>query len=324
MKVLDSSVHGRIYTIDAVCKNCTTWSLGSIDKTSTKQPFIFGLGPTDERISSDAMTARVPRHAVYGALALDMTQASAMNAKIPTTNTDNGSYVSSGSASIDGGAQDDYDWSRPIHGVFMAVAFVLLFPSGVLVLRLLEHVLWHGIIQAVGWLFVIIGAGSGIYLSEEYNMVCSRLIEVSFRPHASTNANASIKKTQGYHTTHQIIGIMIFVFATVQLLLGLVHHVMYRRTQRPTILGKIHLYLGPPVLILGIVNTPLGLNLAGDGRYNITYAIVVAILASLFFAARFGKVWNTRAKRAEHEDDSWRREDDAVSMMPFGRKQGEY
>lgn len=186
MKVLDSSIHGKTYTIDAVCKNCTTWSLGSINKTSTKQPFIFGLGPTKERVSSDDMTATVPRHAVYGTLTLDMTQASTMNAKIPTTNTDNGSYVSSGSASINGGAQDDYDWSRPIHGVFMAVAFVLLFPSGVLVLRLLEHVLLHGIIQAVGWLFVIIGAGSGIYLSEEYNMVCFRLDEILFHPHAST------------------------------------------------------------------------------------------------------------------------------------------
>lgn len=169
--VTDSATKSGVNSIDAVCKNCTTRSLGLLDKTSTKQPFLFGLGPTSETVSSDSKTATIPRHAVFGSFTLDMMQASSLTAGVPTTNADNGSYMSSGCACIEGGAHNDYDWGRPIHGVIMAVAFVLLFPIGVLVLRVLESFLWHGIIQAVAWVFVIIGAGSGVYLSEEYNVV---------------------------------------------------------------------------------------------------------------------------------------------------------
>lgn len=54
-------------------------------------------------------------------------------------------------------------------------------------------------------------------------------------------------------------------------------------------MGKIHLYLGPIAIIVGVVNTPLGLRLAGiKTAYIIAYAIVVAVLTVVFFAVRLG------------------------------------
>lgn len=47
----------------------------------------------------------------------------------------------------------------------MAIAFVILFPLGVLVLRLGHSVIGHGIVQATAYCFVIVGLGTGIYMS---------------------------------------------------------------------------------------------------------------------------------------------------------------
>lgn len=54
-----------------------------------------------------------------------------------------------------------------VHGIFMSIAFVILFPLGVLVLRLGHSVIGHGIIQALAYCFVIVGLGTGIYLSRQ-------------------------------------------------------------------------------------------------------------------------------------------------------------
>lgn len=55
----------------------------------------------------------------------------------------------------------------------MAIAFVILFPLGVLVLRLGHSVIGHGIVQATAYCFVIVGLGTGIYLSQQNSLVSS-------------------------------------------------------------------------------------------------------------------------------------------------------
>jgi hypothetical protein len=55
----------------------------------------------------------------------------------------------------------------------MAIAFVILFPLGVLVLRLGHSVIGHGIVQATAYCFVIVGLGTGIYLSSQFSYVSS-------------------------------------------------------------------------------------------------------------------------------------------------------
>jgi hypothetical protein len=67
--------------------------------------------------------------------------------------------------------------------------------------------------------------------------------------------------------------------------------------------------LGICLMILGIVNVPLGLNIAGESNYNKAYIIVVAILGALFLALRFWAIWRDRksAKRAGSEKGVLRR-----------------
>jgi hypothetical protein len=67
--------------------------------------------------------------------------------------------------------------------------------------------------------------------------------------------------------------------------------------------------LGICLMILGVVNVPLGLNIAGESNYNKAYIIVVAILGALFLALRFWAIWRDRksAKRAGSEKGVLRR-----------------
>jgi hypothetical protein len=162
----------------AICKNCTKWSLGSMDTTSTTQPFIFALGPTGDSISSDSTSQSINQHDLYNGFSLDMTQASFSGSGTPNLNSGSGatssnsgsSTSSSSGATTSGGGDTLY---RRVHGIFMAIAFVILFPLGVLVLRLGHSVIGHGIVQATAYCFVIVGLGTGIYLSSQFSYVSS-------------------------------------------------------------------------------------------------------------------------------------------------------
>jgi len=78
------------------------------------------------------------------------------------------SSSSSGATASTGGSDTTYN---KVHGIFMAIAFVILFPLGVLVLRLGHSVIGHGIVQATAYCFVIVGLGTGIYLSRQQSFV---------------------------------------------------------------------------------------------------------------------------------------------------------
>lgn len=312
VQTLSSSVTDGTLQLMAVCKNCTTWSLGSMDTTSTQQPFIFALGPTGESISSDSTSQSIDYHTLYNQFSLDMTQASFSGSGTPELNSGSGAASSN---SAGGSSSSDDATSSPtsgiysrVHGIFMAIAFVILFPLGVLVLRLGHSVIGHGIVQATAYCFVIVGLGTGIYLSQLNSLVSSAHYCYAKSDKNCLRLLTGILKQTSYNTAHQIIGLVLFALLAVQALGGLIHHLLFRRGNK-TIIGKVHMVLGIGLLILGIVNTPLGLNLAGDSHYNKYYIIVVAILGALFLALRFWAFWRNRksAKRAGSEKGVLRR-----------------
>ncbi|KAG9568841.1 CBD9-like protein, partial [Aureobasidium melanogenum] len=218
------------FTVDAHYQNSSSWMQHHIDMSSSEQPFIFALGPKLSHSNGGSPTATIQRHVVYGRFTMDMTKAVSDSA--PSANGDNGAWIRSG-ASEAYGVSSDYDVGSAIHAVVMCLAFVIVFPLGALLLRFIS-VRVHYMVQLAASILVIIGLGTGVYISMEYN------------------------RTKNYNTAHQIIGLIVFVGVAIQLILGTVHHVIYKRTRRSTKLGKIHLYLGPVVLVLGIINAPLG------------------------------------------------------------------
>jgi hypothetical protein len=84
----------------------------------------------------------------------------------------NGAVLSTtNNAGGDEKAESDGDKVGPAHAVIMIVAFLVIFPLGAVLLRFLESVKIHGIVQSVGVITTVVGVGLGIYLSTMYNHV---------------------------------------------------------------------------------------------------------------------------------------------------------
>ncbi|KAK5019444.1 hypothetical protein BJ546DRAFT_1129575 [Cryomyces antarcticus] len=252
------------YVIDACCHNCTTWSHGSLDLKSKIAPFIFALGGGYATVSNSP-AASIERHEVFGSFTMDMQQATSDGAGgVPQPNAPNGTYVTSG-ASLATGLKQDNNYGPPLHALVMCLAFVLVFPLGALLLRVLESVKWHAGVQIIGFIIAFIGVASGIYIATMYN------------------------KSKSYSSAHQILGLLLTMALLVQLSFGILHHRLYKKHQKPTVMSRIHKYLGPGIILLGLVNGGLGFSFANRSNRNVPYIIIVVLVALVFAAIVFFK-----------------------------------
>lgn len=60
---------------------------------------------------------------------------------------------------------------RALHGCIMILAFVGLMPLGLLILRIMNSVKWHGLNQTLSVAVALIGTAAGIYAGSMYNRV---------------------------------------------------------------------------------------------------------------------------------------------------------
>lgn len=219
---------------DGVCKSCLKWNGGSIDLTNSKQPFIFAVGPTYPPIESDSLSAGISRHEFYGQFTMDMTAATVSSGgSVPQ-----GPYVQENAS----GATDteyDHDPASRIHGLVMCVVFVLLLPLGSLLLRVWNKVKGHIIVQCIALVLFCMAFAGGCVVSQQYN------------------------KSKNFNSAHQAIGIILLLALFSQLTLGILHHRIYKREQRKTTMGKIHRYLGPAIILFGLINGAVGFAFAG-------------------------------------------------------------
>jgi len=249
-----NQVAHAIMIAHGVCRNCTRWTKDALDLKNTKQPFIYALGADPGKgsaLMSDDPNAGLRRHSFYGHFEGDMTYAISTkeHGRVPPPNDPGGG--ASGVADTNFAfafstkafdTHDDEEWAPVAHGVIMSLAFILVFPVGALLMRLLRRkggVLIHASVQAFGLLLVIIGFAAGVYVSGQYN------------------------RSRNFGTGHQILGFFVFAALFVQAGLGVLQHRIFRRTKQETMFGVLHRFLGPLAIVLALVNGGLGLDLAG-------------------------------------------------------------
>jgi len=307
--------HG-IMIAHGVCRNCTTWATGALDLGNTRQPFIYALGADPGKgtaLQSDDPGAGLRRHSFYGRFFGDMTYAisASDHGRVPPPN-DPGAAASSGVSDTNFAyafstkafdTHDDVEWVPVLHGVIMSLAFMLVFPTGGLIMRLLRRtgLLFHAGVQSFGLALVVVGFGTGVYVSRQYN------------------------RSRRFGTGHQALGLLLFAALFVQVGLGVVQHRTYRRTQRETMLGIAHRFLGPAIIILGVVNGGLGLDLAGESlmairrqacrietytdlqpgnpHYNVAYGVVVAVIGVFFLAILGLQMFHRRHNKYRPEQE---------------------
>ncbi|KAF2683780.1 hypothetical protein K458DRAFT_478149 [Lentithecium fluviatile CBS 122367] len=177
------------------------------------------------------------------------------------------------------------------HGVLAALAFVIFFPMGSILIRLASfRGAWivHGLFQVFAYLVYTAAFGIGIYIVQ----------------------NVPINLLDHYHP---IIGIVVFVLLFFQPILGLIHHFQFQKNHRRTFWSYGHLWLGRIVITLGIINGGLGLLFATETGFFapsrdqiIAYGVVAGIMWLLWVAAIVvGGRRRARANKVVRSDASY-------------------
>ncbi|KAH7389759.1 hypothetical protein BKA66DRAFT_400083, partial [Pyrenochaeta sp. MPI-SDFR-AT-0127] len=176
-----------------------------------------------------------------------------------------------------GGPSQSYINSRQkiliAHGVLAALAFVLFFPIGAIIIRLGSfRGVWlvHGLFQFFAYLVYLAAFGIGVWMVN----------------------NLPINLLDSYHP---VIGIIVFVLLFFQPILGFVHHLKFKKYRRRTFWSYGHIWLGRIAITLGIINGGLGLLLASDAPavtgfrpsrgQIIAYGVIAGVMWFLWVAA---------------------------------------
>lgn len=254
-----TGINNGNYTANIVCSNCRSWKGGSIDGNNTAAKFIFAAGP-DGSLNTNSLTASIKRHASYGAFTMDLTKAVGIRGiPVPATADTTGTIQTQD--------KTDHDFSPALHACLMILAFVGLMPLGLVILRFMNSVKWHGLNQTLSAAVALLGVMLGIYCGTMYN------------------------RSKNFNSAHQIFGIVITLAMIAQFVLGYMHHRIYKRTQSPTKLAPIHIWLGRVVIPAGIANGFLGFPLALNSKYN--WALLGCILLAIIVLGPFA-FWGWR------------------------------
>ncbi len=162
------------------------------------------------------------------------------------------------------------------HGVLASLAFVILFPSGSIAIRLISFpgIVWlHAGFQIFAYLVYIAAFGMGIWLA----------LPISGGHYISSY--------------HAIVGILVFCMVFFQPILGFLHHLMFKKYGHRTLWSYVHIWVGRIAITLGMINGGLGLKLAANSREGaIAYGVIAAIMWLVWVAAMV--VGEMRRKKA--------------------------
>lgn len=145
------------------------------------------------------------------------------------------------------------------HGVLASLAFVILFPTGAIAIRLASFpgVVWlHAAFQVFAYLVYVAAFGLGVYIASGMEML-------------------------DHH--HPIIGIVVFIAIFLQPVFGFLHHALFKKHQSRTLWSYVHIWLGRLAVTLGIINGGIGLQWADSMNMSskggiIAYAVIAAVV----------------------------------------------
>jgi len=298
-----SGVVGGNIIANVKCTNCAS-KLSSTTTTSSNWIAAWNLGSA---IDSTSDSYVLNQHSLnnHESFTFDLTaatissdtnpfiSASSASPTSPTSGTASGSIPaetgssSSGSSTISQTNVFDYDKA---HGIIMGVTVVLLFPIGALFMRLVGNAMLHAVLQIFSLLALIVGFGLGVKLAH--------------------------LKFYLWNNAHTRFGLALFILFLIQPVIGLIHHRSYLRTQKRGIFGQIHTWYGRALLILGVINGGLGLQLAANTRGGeIAYGVVAGVMA-IFYLFVIGVVGFRKGKGGGKVE----RGEETTELGPVGRR----
>ncbi|EUC42131.1 iron reductase domain protein [Bipolaris oryzae ATCC 44560] len=277
-----SGVSNGVMTANVKCSNCNSWSGGTMDFKSGSGNWIYAFQNSGGPKNTDDTSAQISQHSDHSVFNWDFAQAkggSSVNPLIATTSTGTTTTNNNNGNTSTGNNNSGITTIRPTgavtnrrekliaHGVLSAFAFVIVFPTGGIAIRLVSMtgMVWlHGAFQIFGYMIYIAGAGLGIHLAR------------------------GLKQTKEYHA---IIGMILLGVLFLMPFLGYMHHVMFKKVQSRTIWSHAHLWVGRIFITLGILNGGFGLRLAQCANLSSRAGqIVYGVVAGLIWLAWVGAI----------------------------------
>ncbi|PHH60094.1 hypothetical protein CDD81_2138 [Ophiocordyceps australis] len=165
------------------------------------------------------------------------------------------------------------------HGVLMTIIFAAGYPLGSILMPLLGKWLVHASWQIILFLGMWAGFGIGYAITHRVGTV--------------------------FKSTHTQLGAAVCALMCLQPIFGYLHHLFYLKHRRRGAFSHVHIWYGRALMLIGIVNGGLGLQLAGNPRgFTIGYCVVAAVCGAAYLAAA---VVSALRKPAPQPSPSWSR-----------------
>ena len=225
--------------VDLVFSNATRWPGATVDLASTAHPWIWAWNP-DQEFDVYAFDAPLEAHGGgstdFGRFYVDMTQAANAGAAVPPFPPllpHRGSIgASTDPSALDGTSRlisRERAWR--LHGILMALAFLVLSPAGVVALRSSSSRAFplHWTLQLLAGICLFLGTLTALLLHPQ-------IVHL-----------------------HQGVGLALCALSVGQAVLGWKHHVTFLRIRQRTWLSKAHIGMGRVILPLGALNLLCGM-----------------------------------------------------------------
>ncbi|KAB8299810.1 hypothetical protein EYC80_000060 [Monilinia laxa] len=247
------------------CSNCDSWNGGSMNFTDTSSEWIWAHR-TGTPLSSDSVDANIQIHDQEGVASLNLQVAVGVDDANPflltnwrpTANQTTPNQSSSGSTGIISTGRYESSTVLTAHGVLACLAYVVLFPSGAIAIRIFNfrNLLWfHAGWMVTAYTIVLASLGMGVWMAYIY---------------------------QELSTAHSVIGLLVAGFLLTQPISGLTHHILYKRQGSRNVATYPHVWLGRAAITLGIINGGLGLKLSEKSE---TGEVVYGVIAGLVWVS---------------------------------------
>jgi hypothetical protein len=265
------------------CSSCKTWSGGSMSYTSTAAPWIWSA-KSGAPLNSDDTSYNIQQHDNHGTFNFDLVTATGGSSEDPFTSasasgsaaapSSTGASSSGGSSSMgESGGRTTINKRKMAHGILMGLAFLIFLPLGAILLHLFSFpgLVWlHAGTQLFAWALSIAGMGLGIWI-----------------------ANAEMRLSD----THPIIGLVVVSVLAFQPIGGYVHHLIWKKQHKKTLLTTSHIWTGRSLIILGMINGGLGLQLTGNTTGGeIAYGVIAGVVGVTYIAVVVLSVIKNRGK----------------------------
>ncbi|KAI1620419.1 hypothetical protein EDD37DRAFT_674626 [Exophiala viscosa] len=247
------------FVVNAKCTGCRSWSGGSADVNSSSQDMIWALGPSGT-LKSDDTSATISQHEGYNFFNLNLKEATGTGGVPSISNSTTADNSNDGS-----GFGGHINPGVAFHAFLMVAAFLVVFPTGYLALRVLERVWLHWGIQSFALLMVCVGSAAGIGVSIRQQL------------------------TPSLKSGHQVLGLVVLALVLTTWTVGLVGHRIYKKTGAPAKIMKGHRVLGPSTILLGLVNCFVGFNFASNNHGMIVFGIAMLLMFIIVGSLTFFK-----------------------------------